>query len=84
MNGCKRALTTVGGSDVEAAMNWIFEHNTDPDFNDPLPETAGAATTGSTVDESVVTMLVQNLGCFTSDQVRAALEACDGQALIKY
>jgi len=27
MNGCKRALTAVGGSDVEAAMNWVFEHN---------------------------------------------------------
>jgi ubiquitin carboxyl-terminal hydrolase 5/13 len=25
MNGCKRALTAVGGSDVEAAMNWVFE-----------------------------------------------------------
>lgn len=85
MNGCKRALTTVGGSDVEAAMNWIFEHSTDPDFNDPLPEMAvtsdaGASIAASTVDESVVMMLVQNLGCFTAEQVRAALEECNGQA----
>ena len=43
MNGCKRALTTVGGSDVEAATNWIFEHNQDPDFNDPMPEPGAAA-----------------------------------------
>lgn len=39
MNSCKRALIAVGGgSNVEAAMGWIFEHNMDPDFNDPLPD----------------------------------------------
>ena len=38
INGSKRALLAVGGSDVEAAMNWVFEHSDDPDFNDPLPE----------------------------------------------
>ena len=27
LNGCKRALTAVGGNDVEAAMGWVFEHN---------------------------------------------------------
>lgn len=27
MNSCKRALTAVGGSNVEAAMGWVFEHN---------------------------------------------------------
>uniref|UniRef100_A0A7S4IGV2 Ubiquitin carboxyl-terminal hydrolase n=1 Tax=Odontella aurita TaxID=265563 RepID=A0A7S4IGV2_9STRA len=87
MNGCKRALTKVGGSDVEAAMNWIFEHNADPDFNDPLPEDdapgvaaaeAGGAEGG--VDEGVVMSLVESLGCFTSDQVRAALKTTDGAA----
>ena len=38
INGSKRALLAVGGSDVEAAMNWVFEHSDDPEFNDPLPE----------------------------------------------
>ena len=85
-NGCKRALTAVGGSDVEAAMNWVFEHNTDPDFNDPMPEgegATGAATTSgddSGVDEGVVVSLVENLGCFTMDQVRAALKETSGAA----
>lgn len=83
MNGCKRALTAVGGSNVEAAMNWVFEHNTDPDFNDPMPEgnenaSADAGTHG--VDEGVVMSLVENLGCFTADQVRAALKETDGAA----
>ncbi len=81
MNGCKRALLAVGGSSVESAMNWIFEHNTDPDFNDPIPD--GSATTASNdagVDEAIVSSLVANLGCFTAEQVRAALKECVGQA----
>uniref|UniRef100_A0A7S4S7S3 Ubiquitin carboxyl-terminal hydrolase n=1 Tax=Ditylum brightwellii TaxID=49249 RepID=A0A7S4S7S3_9STRA len=89
MNGCKRALVKVGGSDVEAAMNWIFEHNMDPDFNDPLPEAdsssgggggGAAASLEDGVDEGVVMSLVDTLGCFTVDQVKAALKATDGAA----
>jgi len=82
MNGCKRALTAVGGSDAEAAMNWIFEHNMDPDFNDPLPELSAAASSKSDggVDETVVMSLVENLGMFTIDQVRAALTETNGAA----
>jgi ubiquitin carboxyl-terminal hydrolase 5/13 len=82
-NGCRRALVAVGGSDTNAAMNWVFEHSTDPDFNDPLPEPgdAPASTSGeSGVDEDVVASLVENLGCFTMDQVRAALKETGGQA----
>lgn len=84
MNGCKRALMAVGGSNVDAAMNWVFEHNDDPDFNDPLPAggiAAPAAASGyPNVDESVVMSLVENLGCFTADQVRAAVKHCSGAA----
>jgi len=82
MNACKRALTAVGGSNVEAAMSWVFEHNTDPDFNDPLPEgdSTAAVSSSSDVDESVVMSLVENLGCFTADQVRAAVKHCSGAA----
>lgn len=81
MNGCKRALTAVGGSNVEAAMNWIFEHNSDPDFNDPLPETTSGASSGASgddIDDAVVMSLVSSLGCFTADQVRASLKATGG------
>lgn len=99
LNSCKRALKASGGSNVEAAMNWVFEHNTDPDFNDPLPEdddgagggggTAAAATSSGAgsdsasadaVDEGAVQSLVATLGCFTADQVRAALKATSGAA----
>ena len=80
LNSCKRALTAVGGSNVEAAMGWVFEHNTDPDFNDPMPEDAGGAASASGVDEGVVQTLVASLGCFSADQVRAALEETNGAA----
>jgi ubiquitin carboxyl-terminal hydrolase 5/13 len=81
MDGCKRALIAVGGSDVDAAMNWIFEHNTDPDFNDPLPEVGGAtASPAPGADDAVVMSLVESLGCFTIDQVRAALKETNGAA----
>lgn len=80
-NACIRALTAVGGgSNVEAAMNWVFEHNTDPDFNDPLPESGETATSSGGFDEAVVESLVASLGCFTSDQVRAALKETGGAA----
>ncbi len=81
MNGCKKALMAVGGSNVDAAMNWVFEHNEDPDFNDPLPEetfTSATAAGNSDIDETVVTSLVESLGCFTADQVRAAINHCSG------
>ncbi len=82
MNSCKRALLAVGGSDVEAAMGWMFEHNNDPDFNDPLPEDAtnSVGGIGGGVDDAVVDSLAASLGCFTTDQVRAALNECGGAA----
>jgi ubiquitin carboxyl-terminal hydrolase 5/13 len=82
-NSCKRALTAVGGSDVEAAMGWVFEHNMDPDFYDPLPEeiTGGRSTDYKNgVDESVVATLVASLGAFTADQIRVALKETNGAA----
>eukprot|EP00934_Nitzschia_sp_Nitz4_P004125 Nitzschia sp. Nitz4//scaffold64_size103689//67382//69975//NITZ4_004441-RA/size103689-snap-gene-0.118-mRNA-1//1//CDS//3329556145//4115//frame0 len=79
-NGCVRALTATGGGDVEAAMNWIFEHNSDPDFNDPLPESSSAPASDSGADDAIVMSLVESLGCFTIDQVRAALKETNGAA----
>lgn len=35
VEGCKRALINTGNNDVEAAMNWVFEHQSDPDFDAP-------------------------------------------------
>jgi len=75
MFGCKRALLATR-NDIEAAMNWIFQHNSDSDFNDPLPESSDKP--AANVNESDVASLVENLGCFTADQVRAALGEVNG------
>lgn len=83
LNGCKRALIAVGGSDTDAAINWLFEHNMDIDFDDPPPEpcaTPASLSGDSVIDEGVVASLVENLGCFTMDQVRAALKETCGAA----
>lgn len=68
MYGSIRALIAVGGSNLEEAIDWVREHKEDPNFNDPIYES------------SVVTELVQNLSCFSADQVRAALKECNGAA----
>jgi ubiquitin carboxyl-terminal hydrolase 5/13 len=82
LNASRRALTTVGGSDLEAAMNWIFEHSSDPDLNDPLPQPSNItpleADAGGSIDDNLVMSLAENLGCFTMDQVRAALKHTHG------
>mmetsp|Transcript_10765 Transcript_10765/g.27224 ORF Transcript_10765/g.27224 Transcript_10765/m.27224 type:complete len:191 (-) Transcript_10765:1200-1772(-) len=34
INASRKALSNVGGSDTEAAMDWIFDHGNDPDLDD--------------------------------------------------
>jgi hypothetical protein len=43
--GPSAALAT-GNNNAEAAMEWVFGHMEDPDFNDPLPAAAPAAAQG--------------------------------------
>ncbi|RLN71279.1 hypothetical protein BBJ28_00015097 [Nothophytophthora sp. Chile5] len=59
-NGCKRAALATGNSNAEVAMEWIFSHMEDPDFNDP-PAPAGAATTTPAQAEPVNMEHVSNL-----------------------
>jgi ubiquitin carboxyl-terminal hydrolase 5/13 len=35
VEGCKRALINTGNNSVETAMNWVFEHQGDADFDTP-------------------------------------------------
>lgn len=87
-NGCRRAAIATRNADPDTAMNWVFEHMEDPDFNDapvmPSAEpAAGAATsaaggagTGPVVaaaDPEAVAMLT-SMG-YTQEQVAAALQA---------
>ena len=83
MNGCQRALHAVGGSNIEAAMNWIFEHSQDPDFNDPIDAKSSQASPNAAsalIDDAIISSLVENLGCFTYDQVKGALQITSGSA----
>jgi ubiquitin carboxyl-terminal hydrolase 5/13 len=38
-NGSKRAALAVGNSSADQAMEWVFAHMEDADFNDPPPPT---------------------------------------------
>ncbi|GMI16889.1 hypothetical protein TrLO_g1716 [Triparma laevis f. longispina] len=80
-NGCVRALLNTGNTDnAETAMNWVFAHMEDSNFNNSLtPEelTPASATPTSMeidVDESIVASLAANLGMFTADQIRPVLK----------
>ncbi|RLN69355.1 hypothetical protein BBJ29_000222 [Phytophthora kernoviae] len=54
-NGCKRAAIATGNSNTEAALEWIFSHMEDSDFNDP------PAPAPQSQDQSVNTEHVSNL-----------------------
>jgi ubiquitin carboxyl-terminal hydrolase 5/13 len=78
-NGSKKAALATGNADADAAMNWVFAHMEDPDFNDP-PAAVPAATTSTSAGntssavnaESV--MMLSSMG-YTEEQAKAALTA---------
>jgi ubiquitin carboxyl-terminal hydrolase 5/13 len=84
MNGSKRAAIATQNISVEVAMNWVFEHMEDADFNDPpsppmrIPaENNSSSMAGGFVaeDEDAVVLLTA-LG-YSETQCRAALRATD-------
>jgi len=78
-NGCKRAALATSNVGAEAAMEWVFAHMEDADFNDPLPApgAADAAAAGAApVDPESVGML-SSMG-FTTVQAEGALKATSG------
>jgi ubiquitin carboxyl-terminal hydrolase 5/13 len=83
-NGCTRAAIATRNADAETAMNWIFEHMEDADFNDPpvLPSAGGASAAAAAGAAAVVSvdpeamMMLTSMG-YTEGQVAAALQATD-------
>ncbi|OWZ19888.1 Ubiquitin carboxyl-terminal hydrolase [Phytophthora megakarya] len=75
-NGCKRAAIATGNSNAEAAMEWIFSHMEDPDFNDP-PAPSGSATKAEA--DSVDMEHVSNLMAmgFAEPHAKCALKQTD-------
>lgn len=79
-NGCKRAALATSNN-VEAAMEWIFAHMEDADFNDPVLEGGRAgegASTSQGVNQEALTMLC-NMG-FNESHVRAVLQHTNNDA----
>ncbi|KAG7402064.1 Ubiquitin carboxyl-terminal hydrolase 13 [Phytophthora boehmeriae] len=72
-NGCKRAAIATGNSNAEAAMEWIFSHMEDADFNDPP---APANSEPQSHDEPVNVEHVSNLMAmgFAEAHVKCALK----------
>ncbi|GMI00956.1 hypothetical protein TrST_g1772 [Triparma strigata] len=85
-NGCVRALLNTGNSDADSAMNWVFAHMEDANFNSELSPSElspGSTSDGPTsmdvdVDEAAVASLVANLGMFTAEQVRPVFAHVNG------
>ena len=46
-NGSRRAAGATRNAGAEPAMEWVFAHMEDPDFNDPYVPATGAALTGN-------------------------------------
>eukprot|EP01035_Chromulina_nebulosa_P019934 gene19934-25897_t len=74
-NGCRKALIATNNSDIESAMNWIFEHIDDPDFNDPPKSIDNAIISTNHLSEESILML-SSMG-YTHDQAKASLLATD-------
>merc|ERR1719457_480192 len=79
---CRKAVYHTENQGIEAAMNWVFEHSQDPDFNSPLqlptpstPSTGATTGAGAQVfqaDAEAVAMIMA-MG-FTDVQARKALK----------
>jgi ubiquitin carboxyl-terminal hydrolase 5/13 len=91
-NGSKRAALAVNNSDAETAMNWIFEHMEDPNFNEPIAppsiplnsnsnnvsgfNSARSAVSSLPIIDPEVVAMLSSMG-YTDEQTRAALIATD-------
>ena len=81
-NGCKRAAIATKNAGAEPAMEWVFAHMEDVDFNEPIPppaaaETAGAAAGGGAAPDPEAIGMLGAMG-FTEEQAKAALASTSG------
>lgn len=72
VESCKRAVFFTKNSGLENATQWLMEHITDFDFNDPFIPPGTKVSASFTPDPSAVEML-QAMG-FTDVQIRVALK----------
>ncbi|CAF4829127.1 unnamed protein product, partial [Rotaria socialis] len=68
IEGCKKALVNTGNNSIEAAMNWVFEHQVDPDFDTPYLVSNKSST--PTADEESLGILM-SMGVSRSHAIHA-------------
>ena len=73
-NGCKRAALATNNTSVEAAMEWIFAHMQDSNFNDPIEQSGTGAGGAAQVPRESVEMLM-GMG-FQEKHAEKALKEC--------
>ena len=78
-NGCKKALIETGGKNVEAAMNWVFGHMGDADFNEPVKEGAAAGGGGGGEEYPEVVGDLMAMGMFQLEHVKVAVKWANGE-----
>eukprot|EP01025_Chloroclados_australasicus_P059005 TRINITY_DN7449_c1_g2_i6.p1 TRINITY_DN7449_c1_g2~~TRINITY_DN7449_c1_g2_i6.p1 ORF type:complete len:301 (+),score=57.36 TRINITY_DN7449_c1_g2_i6:244-1146(+) len=77
-NGCRRAVIMTGNAGIEAAMNWILEHQEDADFNSPIEATELSQAAPMDVDSNQQQIdMITGMG-FNERQAQAALKATGG------
>ena len=69
VEGCKKALIHTGNNNIEAAMNWVFEHQSDPDFDTPYDIPASISTASEPNEENVGMIL--SMGFSRAHAIRA-------------
>jgi ubiquitin carboxyl-terminal hydrolase 5/13 len=74
-NGAIRACKATNNADADTALNWVFAHMSDADFNDPL-SSGGDASGAADVNAESLMMLV-SMG-FPEKHAVKALKATDG------
>ncbi|XP_077998917.1 ubiquitin carboxyl-terminal hydrolase 5-like [Glandiceps talaboti] len=70
-NGCRKAVIRTNNQGSEAAMQWVLEHMSDPDFAEPL-QVGGDGGVQQAKEEDLA--MIMSMG-FTRDQASKALKA---------
>lgn len=73
-NGCARAAVATGNAGAEQAMEWVFAHSGDADFELPLDAAPAASSQTSASPESL--MMLASMG-FSEAHASFALGKCD-------
>lgn len=77
-NAGKRAALATKNAGAEAAVNWVLQHMSDSDINDPIPESAPAQSGGGgggvQVDQAQAASLASMMG-FSTEFASLALKA---------